>query len=74
MCGPEPRLFVTPLLLPREEKGLGDEVGKHAQFVFCEEHRIREESFVAGSSSSCRTPRSSTRTRTQRDRHRNDEQ
>jgi len=23
---------------PGEEKGLGDEVGKHAQFVFCEPH------------------------------------
>ena len=31
-------LIVTPLRLPGEEKGLGDEVGEHAQFVFCELH------------------------------------
>ena len=27
---------------PGEEKGSGDEVGKHAQFAFCELHRVRE--------------------------------
>ena len=37
-----PHIFVTPLHLPGEEKGLGDEVGKHAQFVFCEQHGLRQ--------------------------------
>jgi len=42
--GTEYRLFVTPLLLPGEEKRPGDEVGEHSQFVFCELHsRVREE-------------------------------
>ena len=34
--GVKHRLFLTPLLLPGEAKGPGDEVGEHAQFVFCE--------------------------------------
>jgi len=42
MLGSKPRLFVTPLRLPGEEKGLGDEVGEHAQFAFCELHRVRK--------------------------------
>ena len=42
--GVEFRLFLTPLLLPGEEKRPGDEVGEHSQFVFCELHsRVREE-------------------------------
>jgi len=40
--GSELRLFVTPLRLPGEEKGLGDEVGEHAQFAFCELHRVQK--------------------------------
>ncbi len=36
-----PHLIVTPLRLPGEAKGLGDEVGEHAQIVFCELHRER---------------------------------
>ena len=42
--GAEYRLFLTPLLLPGEEKGLGDEVGEQPQYVFCELHgSVREE-------------------------------
>ena len=37
-----PREIATPLHLPGEEKGSGDEVGKHAQFVFCEQHVKRQ--------------------------------
>ena len=79
-CGPELRLFATPLILPGGGKRLVDEVGKHSQFVFCEQHGVRGELFVVGSSGSCRTqqrgtrtPRSSTRTRTHRNQHRNDD-
>ena len=43
MLGAEHQLFVTPLRLPGEEKGSGDEVGEHAQFAFCELHRVRKE-------------------------------
>ena len=44
MLRSEPLPFVTPLRLPGEEKGLGDEVGEHAQFAFCELHsKVREE-------------------------------
>jgi hypothetical protein len=37
-----PNQFVTPLLLPGVEKGSGDEVGEHAQFVFCEPYGVRK--------------------------------
>ncbi len=44
MLEAEHRLFLTPLLLPGEEKGPGDEVGKHSQFLFCELYsKVREE-------------------------------
>ena len=39
----DPHVIVTPLHLPGEEKGSGDEVGQHAQFAFCERHRVQEE-------------------------------
>ena len=42
MLGAQPQLFVTPLRLPGEEKGSGDEVGEHAQFAFCELHKVRK--------------------------------
>ena len=48
MLGSELRLFVTPLRLPGEEKGLGDEVGEHAQFAFCELHGERKEKRRSG--------------------------
>ena len=81
MLGAQPQLFVTPLRLPGEEKGLGDEVGEHAQYVFCELHKVRAKTLEGlGSCGSCRTqqsgtrtPRSSTRTRTHRNHHRNDD-
>ena len=38
----DPHAIVTPLHLPGEEKGSGDELGKHAQFAFCELHRVHE--------------------------------
>ena len=37
-----PMHFVAPLRLPGEEKGSGDEVGKHAQLVFCELHKMQQ--------------------------------
>ena len=43
MLGAEHRRFVTPFLLTGEEKRSGDEVGEHAQFAFCELHRVRKE-------------------------------
>ena len=33
MRGAELALFFSPLLVAGDEKGLGDEVGEHAQFV-----------------------------------------
>ena len=41
MRGAELALFFSPLLVAGDEKGLGDEVGEHAQFVFCELHGVR---------------------------------
>ena len=79
-CGPEPHEIVTPLFLPGDEKRLVGEMGENAYFLFCEQHGVRGESFVVGSSGAwrtqqrgTRTPRSSTRTRTHRNLHRSDD-
>ena len=39
--GDRPPLILYSPSPPGEEKGSGDEVGKHAQFAFCELHRMR---------------------------------
>ena len=41
--GDRPPLILYSPSPPGEEKGSGDEVGKHAQFAFCELHRVQEE-------------------------------